>query len=87
MKKFVSNWSTLQGATASVDKPKLRNIFQVIDVDGDGHITLDEYKAVLRRNPGLFHWFNILNNNSLKNEGLEKSYGSSESQYSVRLKQ
>lgn len=62
MKKFMSHWSTLQGSATVVDKKALQRIFDQIDVNGDGDISLSEYKNVLRTNPGLFEWFNILNN-------------------------
>ena len=35
-----------------------------MDVNHDGDISLEEYKEVLRKNPGLFNWFSILNNNA-----------------------
>ena len=72
MKKIMSHWSTLQGSDSRVDKDALEKIFKSIDIDGDGHVTLEEYKEVLRQNPGLFRWFDILNNNSSINDEEEE---------------
>lgn len=36
-------------------------------------MTLEEYKIVLRKNPSLFSWFDILNNNSSIN-GPKEDY-------------
>ena len=46
-------------------------IFNQIDYDGDGEITLFEYKKVLREKPFLFSWSDILNGRNLvKNNNL-----------------
>lgn len=39
-----------------------------MDVDGDGEVTLAEYKKVMLEDPGLFGWFEILNNVNTKIE-------------------
>ena len=47
-----------------------------MDTDGNGCVELDEYKSVLREQPGLFNWFSILNNNSNVNPyDLENTEG------------
>ncbi len=61
MAKFVSHWSSLQGAKTSIDKDALREIFNKIDKDGNEKITLKEYKACLGVQPNLFSWFDIFN--------------------------
>lgn len=40
MKKFMFHWSTLQGSATVVDKQALTKIFNTIDIDGDGAVTL-----------------------------------------------
>lgn len=60
MKKFMSHFSTLLGNTTMVDKDALKQIFDTIDVDNNEIISLEEYKMVLRKKPGLFSWFDIL---------------------------
>ena len=40
MKKFMGHWSSLQGQNTVVDRKALQEIFDEIDVDGDGEITL-----------------------------------------------
>ena len=71
MKKFMGYWSTLQGSNKQIDKKALLEIFHQIDYDGDGEITLLEYKKVLREKPGLFSWSDILNGRTLiKNNDL-----------------
>lgn len=47
MTKFMSHWSTLQGTSTQVDKEALMDIFRAIDVDGDGEVTLEEYKKTM----------------------------------------
>ena len=56
-----------------MDKKALQQIFETIDVDGDGEVTLIEYKKVMLEQPGLFSWFDILNSQSLNKQG---DYGS-----------
>ena len=58
----MSHWSTLQGSNTEVDREALKKIFDKMDVDGDGEVTLKEYKKVMLEEPSLFEWFNILNN-------------------------
>ena len=62
MSKFMSHWSTLQGSNTQVDKVALKKLFDAMDINGDGEITLEEYKAKMLSDPDLFHWFEILNN-------------------------
>ena len=64
MEKFTAHWSTLQGSQTIVDKEQLSETFKAMDTDGNGQVELDEYKTVLRQQPGLFNWFSILNNNT-----------------------
>jgi Ca2+-binding EF-hand superfamily protein len=66
MKKFMSHWSSLQGSNNKVDKKALQEIFDTIDVDGDGEVTLLEYKRVMIEQPGIFSWFDILNSQKLQ---------------------
>ena len=46
-----------------MDRDELKRIFESIDYDGDGEVTLDEYKRALDHQPNLFRWFEILNSN------------------------
>jgi len=62
MKKYMSSFSTLQGSQNEVDREALRRIFNEIDRDGDGEVTLPEYKETLESNPELFKWYSIFNN-------------------------
>ena len=39
-----------------------------MDFDGNGEVTLSEYKKVMLEDPSLFGWFEILNNVSRKVE-------------------
>ena len=64
MKKFMGHWSIISGTNTIVDKEHLKKIFDEIDIDGNGTITLQEYKETMEINPGLFQWFDILNNNA-----------------------
>lgn len=57
----------------------------MFDVDGNGRVTLDEYKGILRKTPGLFQWFNILNNNAGVPHNIEMDY-SSQTGGSTRLR-
>lgn len=73
MKKFMGYWSKMQGTNKQIDKKALLEIFQQIDYDGDGEITLYEYKKVLREKPGLFSWSDILNGRTFaKDEDLKE---------------
>ena len=65
MTKFMSHWSTLQGSNTEVDKEALKRIFDAMDINKDGEITLEEYKKVMLTDPELFSWFEILNNVSI----------------------
>jgi hypothetical protein len=62
MSKFMSHWSTLQGSNTQVDKVALKKLFDAMDINNDGEITLQEYKTKMLKDPDLFQWFDILNN-------------------------
>lgn len=61
MKKFMSHWSALQGQATSVDKNGLKEIFNSMDKENNGFVTLEEYSKTLTQRPGTFSWFNLLN--------------------------
>jgi len=73
MTKFMSHWSTLQGSNTQVDKEALKKIFDAMDINNDGQITLDEYKTKMLSDPDLFSWFEILNNVSTDETEDQKS--------------
>ena len=39
----------------------MREIFDKMDSNKDGIVDVDDYKAALQGNPGLFQWFDLLN--------------------------
>ena len=69
----MSHWSTLQGQTSVVDKNALKKIFDTMDVDKNGVISLDEYKQIMKEKPNLFSWFDILSGQGL--DGEQKTPG------------
>ena len=71
MTKFMSHWSTLQGSNNQIDKEALKKIFQSMDINNDGQITLEEYKQRMLSDPDTFSWFEILNNVSEKDSDSE----------------
>jgi len=73
MTKFMSHWSTLQGSNTQVDKEALKKIFDAMDINNDGQITLDEYKTKMLSDPDLFSLFEILNNVSTYETEDQKS--------------
>ena len=50
----MGHWSIISGTNTIVDKEHLKKIFDEIDIDGNGTITLQEYKETMDRIPGLF---------------------------------
>ena len=44
-----------------VDREGLKEIFDRMDQNKDGIVDIDEYKRALKGNPGLFEWFDLLN--------------------------
>lgn len=79
MKKFMSHFSALLGNNTMVDKEALKRIFDTIDVDKNEVISLEEYKLVLRNNPGLFSWFDILSGQKFQ-ANITASFSEDESQ-------
>ena len=55
-----------------MDPGALKDIFDSIDVDGDGEVTLVEYQKTLHEQPGLFKWFDILNNKQVSKSREEE---------------
>jgi len=59
--KFIAHFCIITGSQSRVDPEALRDIFEKMDSNGDGVIDVDDYKAALQGNPGLFQWFELLN--------------------------
>lgn len=59
--KIIAHWCIITGSQVKVDREGLREIFDRMDRNGDGIVDIDEYKKALKGNPGLFEWFDLLN--------------------------
>ena len=59
--KIIAHWCIITGSQVKVDREGLRDIFDRMDTNGDGIVDIDEYKKALKGNPGLFEWFDLLN--------------------------
>jgi len=59
----------MTGNNIYCDTNGLRTIFDIIDKDSDGKISLDDYKSALIETPELIDWFDILN------KGISDSVG------------
>lgn len=59
--KFIAHFCIITGSQSRVDSDSLREIFDKMDSNKDGIVDVDEYKAALKGNPGLFQWFELLN--------------------------
>ena len=61
MTKFIAHFCIITGSHSKVDDDAIREIFDKIDNNHDGKLDIDEYKKALEGNPGLFQWFDLLN--------------------------
>jgi hypothetical protein len=59
--KIIAHWCIITGTQVKVDSDGLKEIFDRIDTNKDGIVDIDEYKEALKGNPGLFEWFDLLN--------------------------
>ena len=57
----MSHWSALQGQATNVDKNGLKEIFNSMDKDNNGFVTLEQYSKTLTHRPGTFSRFDLLN--------------------------
>ena len=54
MRKIISHWCDITGSSVRVEEEGLREIFDRMDLGGDGIVDLDEYKEAMGGNPQLF---------------------------------
>jgi Ca2+-binding EF-hand superfamily protein len=59
--KFIAHFCIITGSHSKVDSESLREIFDRMDTNKDGIVDVEDYKAALKGNPGLFQWFDLLN--------------------------
>jgi Ca2+-binding EF-hand superfamily protein len=59
--KIIAHWCIITGSHVKVDDAGLRETFSKLDTNGDGNVDIDEYKRILKENPMLFEWFDLLN--------------------------
>ena len=67
--QMVMHCSYLINSHVHLEEDTFRKVFDQIDLDHNGQITIREYHKALKRNPDLLDWFAILNqssNNSVK---------------------
>ena len=46
----------------SVNEDYVKQKFDIIDINGDGKFTLEEYQTTLEANPNFFDWYDLFNN-------------------------
>jgi Ca2+-binding EF-hand superfamily protein len=61
IQKFIAHFCIITGSHSKVDSDSLREIFDRMDTNQDGIVDVEDYKAALKGNPGLFQWFDLLN--------------------------
>jgi Ca2+-binding EF-hand superfamily protein len=59
--KFIAHFCIITGSHSKVDSESLKEIFDRMDTNKDGIVDVEDYKAALKGNPGLFQWFDLLN--------------------------
>jgi Ca2+-binding EF-hand superfamily protein len=52
--KFIAHFCIITGSHSKVDSESLREIFDRMDTNKDGIVDVEDYKAALKGNPGLF---------------------------------
>lgn len=59
--KFIAHFCIITGSHSKVDSESLLEIFEKMDTNKDDIVDVEDYKAALKENPGLFNWFELLN--------------------------
>jgi Ca2+-binding EF-hand superfamily protein len=67
--KFIAHFCIITGSHSKVDSESLRDIFDRMDTNKDGIVDVEDYKAALKGNPGLFQWFDLLNQQGGQGDG------------------
>eukprot|EP01022_Parablepharisma_sp_SALTPOND_P000972 TRINITY_DN105364_c0_g1_i1.p1 TRINITY_DN105364_c0_g1~~TRINITY_DN105364_c0_g1_i1.p1 ORF type:complete len:412 (+),score=50.36 TRINITY_DN105364_c0_g1_i1:1868-3103(+) len=55
-------WYTMTGSQVRLSERTLQYLFNKIDLNNDGEVSIDEYIHVLNQKSDMFNWFEILNN-------------------------